>query len=84
MKGEIDMSVKWSSKMRKRPLKVLWIAQSCSLQDDVENPGLTGRMESVLTPFFGDRVQLAVAYMADGRHSKKMRRGGRGARARGV
>ena len=76
MKGEIDMSVKWSSKMRKRPLKVLWIAQSCSLQDDVENPGLTGRMESVLTPFFGDRVQLAVAYMADGKHRKKMRRGG--------
>lgn len=62
--------------MRKSPLKVLWIAQSCSLQEDAGNPGMIGRMESVLTPFFGDRVQLAVAYMADGKHSKKMRRGG--------
>ena len=54
----------------------MWIAQGCSLQDDAKNPGLTGRMESVLTPFFGDRIQLAVAYMADGKHSQKMRRGG--------
>ena len=54
-----------------KPLRVLWIAQSCSLQDDEENPGLTGRMERILTRYCGDRIRLAVAYMADGIHESK-------------
>ena len=70
------MSEKLNADRGRRPLKVLWIAQSCSLQDEEGNPGLTGRMESVLLPFFGERVRLAVAYMADGKHEQKMTRNG--------
>ena len=53
-------------------MRVLWIAQSCSLQDEENNPGLTGRTEQVLTAFGADRVRLAVAYMADGRHESRL------------
>ena len=55
----------------KMPLRVLWIAQGCSLQDDKENLGLSGRMESIMTRYCGDRIRLAVAYMADGVHESK-------------
>lgn len=61
------MSEKWSGNSD-RPMRVLWVAQSCSLQDEENNPGLTGRMESLMTTYCRDRVQLAVAYMADGTH----------------
>lgn len=54
-----------------RPLRVLWIAQGCSLQDDEENPGLTGRTEGILTAHCGDRIRLALAYMADGLHESR-------------
>ena len=66
------MSQKSMSGNPERPMRVLWIAQSCSLQDEENNPGLTGRTEQVLTAFGADRVQLAVAYMADGRHESRL------------
>ncbi len=53
-------------------MRVLWIAPGCSLQDEEENPNLTGRTERVLTQYGGDRVRLAVAYMADGAHESKL------------
>ena len=51
-----------------RPLRVLWLSEACSLQDDPDNPGLSGRMESIITGFLGERITLAAAYMNDGRH----------------
>ena len=70
------MSENWSGGEGERPVRVLWIAQSCSLQDEKENPGLTGRMESMLTRYCADRVRLAVAYMADGAHESRFTRDG--------
>ncbi len=57
-------------------MRVLWIAQGCSLQDEEENPRLTGRMESVISTHCGNRLELAVAYMADGVHESKFTQGG--------
>ncbi|MDO5131805.1 MAG: glycosyltransferase [Eubacteriales bacterium] len=56
-------------------MRVLWIASSCSLQDDKESPGLTGRYEQVVLQYCRDRVRLAVAYVADGRNDSVMTRG---------
>ena len=73
---ESTMSEKQKTENEKSPVKVLWIAQSCSLQDDKENPGLTGRMEPVMNRYPAGRIRLAVAYMADGIHEKKFTKDG--------
>ncbi len=73
---ESTMSEKQKTENEKSPVKVLWIAQSCSLQDEKDNPGLTGRMEPVMNRYLAGRIRLAVAYMADGIHEKKFTQDG--------
>ncbi len=56
-------------------MRVLWIAQGCSLQDDEDNYGHVGRTEINFIRYCSDRVRLAVAYMADGIHESKFTQG---------
>ena len=57
-------------------MRVLWIASGCSLQDEPDNPGLTGRTEPLMTRYCACRIQLAVAYRADGAHERRLVRDG--------
>lgn len=70
------MSGNASEKSPKASMRVLWVAQSCSLQDQEENLGLVGRTEGIITQYCGDRIQLAVVYMADGIHERKILKDG--------
>ena len=73
---ELDMSGMQGSRNGEKPLRVLWISEGCSLQDQEGEPGLSGRMESVVARYRGNRIRLGVAYMADGTHESRLTRNG--------
>ncbi len=50
-------------------MRVLWISCECSLQSREGTPNLTARHESVMIRYGGDRIKLAIAFMADDRHN---------------
>ena len=57
-------------------MKVLWLSPGCSLQEESDNPNFTGTHERIMSEYCSDRVQLSVAYAADGEHESILSRGG--------
>lgn len=57
-------------------MRVLWICDSCSLQDDENNLGLTARHEAVLAQYGKGRIDLGIAYSADGKYDSPIERKG--------
>lgn len=57
-------------------IKLLYLASTCLLQEKPDDMGLTTRHEYVLTHYAKDRVQVAIAYGADGEHEDLVMREG--------
>lgn len=57
-------------------MKVLWITQFCTLQDDPGNQSFFARQERVVVEHCRDRIQLAVAFMADETYREPLIRDG--------
>ena len=57
-------------------MRVLWICDSCSLQNDEKNLGLTARYEAVLMQYGKRRIDLGIAYSADGKYDGPIERNG--------
>ena len=56
-------------------MRVLWIMPGCSLQCEEQNPNLTARYEWAFTEY-APEVELALAYIADGKHDDRIVRNG--------
>lgn len=52
-------------------MRVLWITPGCSLQCGEQNPNLASRYEKAFTEY-APEVELALAYVADGKHEDRI------------